>query len=200
MKVGPKYKLARKLGAAVFEKTQTAKFAMREQRKTKKFSRAKSNYGQQALEKQRVRFTYGITAKQIGNYARKAIENKKADPLQALFSSLEKRVDNIILRSGIAKTRYQAKQIVSHGHVLVNNIRTNIPSCETKIGDVISIKAGSKTKTLFNDLGQKMKEANSPSWLEIDSEKQTVTVRGVPEYRQGDQSFDLALVLQFFKR
>jgi small subunit ribosomal protein S4 len=202
MKVGPKYKLARKLGAAVFEKTQTAKFALRQERKTKnaKRTRPKSNYGIELIETQRVRFTYGITAKQLGNYAKKSIDSKSKDQSGFLYQSLELRADSVVLKSGIATTRYQARQIVSHGHMCINGKRINVPSYAMKIGDVLTIRDASKNKTIFSEVSTKMKEVTVADWLSVDAEKVSVTVKGAPNYKAGESAFDLALVLQFYKR
>jgi small subunit ribosomal protein S4 len=125
-----KYKVAKRLGASVFEKTQTQKFALSAARNPKKPSRGGrgggSDYGKQLLEKQRVRFTYGLSERQLSNYAEKAFQEK--DPGAALNASLETRADNVVYRAGLALTRRAARQIVSHGHILVNGTRITIPS------------------------------------------------------------------------
>ena len=128
MKIGPKYKIARRLGPAVFEKTQTQKFALSEARhaagkKRDKRSKALSDFGLQLIEKQRVRFSYGITERQLSNYVEKAIETK-GNPSENLFASLESRLDNVVYRMGIAHTRRLARQMVSHGHFVVYGKRT----------------------------------------------------------------------------
>jgi len=121
MKIVTRYKIARRLGAPVFEKTQTQKFALRLNQKSQflKKPRAKSDYGLGLLEKQKARYSYGITSKQFTNYVKKAME-KKGSSAYLLVTLLESRLDNIALRSGFATTRQGARQMTSHGHLTVN--------------------------------------------------------------------------------
>src|SRR4030043_988045 len=101
-----------------------------------------SEYGKQLLEKQKIRNTYGVLERQFKKYVLET-KDKAGDKREFLFKKLEKRLDNVIFRAGFAKSRTQARQTVSHGHVLVNSRRMNIPSYEVKVGDVISIKVKS---------------------------------------------------------
>ena len=137
-----KYKLATRLGAAVFEKTQSQKFALSEARLPAKKSRGGrgggSDYGRQLLEKQRVRFTYGISEKQLSNYAEAAFE--QPDPSTSLHRALEMRADCALYRAGFASTRRAARQIVSHGHTTNNGKRITTPSYRVRMGDIISIR------------------------------------------------------------
>src|SRR5436190_12870305 len=106
MKIGPKYKLARRLGAPIFEKTQTQKCALSLSRKEKNDqmpTRPKSEFGKQLIEKQKARFSYGITERQFSNYVKASL--KSPEPYQKLFQSLELRLDNTLYRAGLAKTR-----------------------------------------------------------------------------------------------
>jgi small subunit ribosomal protein S4 len=129
MIIGPKYKIARRLGAAVFEKTQTQKYAMRAARKdkTSPIMRSKSEYGQGLLEKQKARMSYGVTSTQFTKYVKNALA-RKGDSANHLVNYLESRLDNAVLRGGLAPTRRAARQLVSHGHINVNGSRVNIPS------------------------------------------------------------------------
>lgn len=204
MKIGPKYKLARRLGAAVFEKTQSPKFAASEE-KRKNIRRgrrpaAKTNYGLQLLEKQKVRFTYALSEKQFSKYVKQVIEKKSTTPADDLFNALERRLDNVILRSGFAASRLMARQTVSHGHITVNGTRVTIPSIQVNEGDVIGIREGSKEKNLFAELDSRLAETNIPKWLKVDSSKRTITVTGQPTYVPGDSHFNLLTVVQFYKR
>src|SRR5690606_30165190 len=144
MKIGPKYKIARRLGAPVFEKTQSQKYALslaRKERTSKGRPRAKSDYGKQLIEKQKARFSYGLTEKQFRGYVDKSLSAKS--PAQKLFSLLETRLDYTVFRAGLAKTRAQARQAVSHGHITVGGRRVTIPSILLTEGDVIGIRPGS---------------------------------------------------------
>ncbi len=201
MKIGPKYKIARRLGAPVFEKTQSQKYALslaRKERTSKGRPRAKSDYGKQLIEKQKARFSYGLTEKQFRGYVDKSLSAKS--PAQKLFSLLETRLDNTVFRAGLAKTRAQARQAVSHGHITVGGRRVTIPSILLKEGDVIGIRPGSATSPLFADVVERMKTLAAPAWLKADPEQKTATVAGEPVYEPAEQVFDLGTVIEFYNR
>ena len=122
MIIGPKFKIAKRLGAQIFEKTQTQKFALSEARRGQRQGRRRGNisdYKRQLIEKQKLRFTYGISEKQLRRYINEAT-SKSHQPIALLMSRLESRLDNVVYRLGLAKTRQFARQMVSHGHILVN--------------------------------------------------------------------------------
>lgn len=200
MKIGPKYKIARRLGASVFEKTQTQKFAIRsEQRGQTGRPKAKSDYGLGMLEKQKARFSYGITSKQFTNYIKKATD-MKGNSGDHLVSLLESRFDNIALRSGFAVTRQAARQMTSHGHLTINGKIVTIPSYQVKIGDVIGIREGSKKKAIFNTLDERLKTVKIPAWLKLNFEKKEVTVDGMPTAGRTELMFNVGSVLEFYSR
>lgn len=203
MKFGPKYKIARRLGASVFEKTQTAKFALNAEKKQRTTGRPKSrtNFGIQLIEKQRVRFTYGLSEKQFAKYVQQVIEKKGvANPAEMLFTLLEQRLDNVVLRAGFAASRPAARQLVSHGHITVNGIKMTIPSYQVKQGDVIAIREGSKQKTVFAELDERMNEMTFPTWLTVQAAKKEITIAGTPSFVGTNLPFDLQTVIQFYKR
>lgn len=201
MKIGPRYKIARRLGAPVFEKTQTAKYQLslsRKERAGKAPMRPKSEYGQALLEKQKARFTYGLTERQFRGYVDKAL--RASNPVQKLFAFLEARLDNILFRSGLAKTRLAARQMASHGHILVNGRRVTIPSIALKAGDLLSVRAGSAQSPLFADSAERMKSQAAPAWLEVKPEEREVKVAGAPNYEPAEHVFDLGVVVEFYNR
>lgn len=202
MKIGPKFKIARRLGSAVFKKTQTAKFAQTAERKNFSLSgvRSRSSYGAQLLEKQKARYSYGLSAKQLTNYVKKVIAAKVKNSEEALFQLLEKRLDNVVMQSGLAKTRFQARQIVSHGHVRVNGKKMKVPSYEVRVKDEITLKDSSKDKVLFSDFKEASKDSTAPDWLRVDAEKMSVTVLSEPAYDPARISFNMSDVIQFHKR
>jgi small subunit ribosomal protein S4 len=202
MKIGPKYKIARRLGRSVFEKTQTAKFALSTEKRNGHVDgiRSRSNYGTQLLEKQKARFTYGITNTQLGKYTYKVIDSKVKNQEEMLFVSLEKRLDNVVLRSGFSPTRRLARQIVSHGHLKVNGVKNKVPSYSVKEGDIIEVKESSRDKALFTDMDEKLKDANIPAWIKVDTKAFTITITGKPTFDQKEIHFRLGDVLQFYKR
>jgi small subunit ribosomal protein S4 len=202
MKVGPKYKIARRLGAGVFEKTQGPKFALAAEKKN--FStwgtRSRSRYGSQLLEKQKVRFTYGITSKQLTNYVKSVIATKTKTPEAALFDLLERRLDNIALKSGLASTRFQARQMVSHGHLRVNDKKMKVPSFQVREGDVVTVKESSREKALFLEYPERFKETAVPAWLKITPKDYSIKIEGSPHFKPTEAPFNMGDVLQFFKR
>lgn len=200
--VKSKYKIAKRLGAGVFEQTQTNKFALSEARtaatKKKPRGRGGSDYGRQLLEKQRVRYTYGLNERQLSNYAEKAM--KEADPSTALHRMLEQRADSVVYRSGLAGTRRMARQIVSHGHIVVNGKRTTTPSHHLKKGDVITIREGSRTSPLFAGLADVENRKAPPQWLDTDISLLKVAVTGEPAYTTVETGLDYATVFEFYSR
>ncbi len=200
MKIGPKYKIARRLGAPVFEKTQTAKYSLSLARKEKtaKFKKQKSEYGQALNEKQKARFTYGILEKQFRSYVNKAL--KSADPAAKLFALLETRLDNTLFRSGLVKTRAQGRQASGHGHTMVNGRRVNVPSIQLSQGDAISLRPGSSQSPLFAESAERMKTQAAPAWLEVNPDQREVKVVGEPVYNRAEHVFDLGVVIEFYNR
>jgi len=200
MIIKSKYKIARRLGAPIFEKTQTAKYALRLERKEKGAWRPKSDFGLQMLEKQKARFTYNINERQFSKYVREAVAKKGVNSIQTLFDKLELRLDNVVYRLGFAPTRLAARQMVSHGHVRVGSVRVNIPSCQVAIGKIVSIRPASLGKPLFKTLDEKMKEVKIPEWLSYDADKKEGKVVAAPRYEPRDNHFDLKAVLEFYSR
>jgi small subunit ribosomal protein S4 len=202
MITGPKYKIARRLGAPIFEKTQTQKYAMRQERRGKKtgFSKPKSEFGIQMNEKQKARFTYGISEKQFHNYVKEALEKKGSKATESIFQFLELRLDNAAYRLGFTTTRSGARQLTTHGHLLVNGKRADTPSMRLKIGDTIEIRPGSISKALFRDLDDRLKHVTVPSWLALDAEKKSAVVQGMPLFVSTDNMFDLNAVVEFYSR
>ena len=146
MKTGPRYKIAKRLGASVIEKAQTQKFALSADRAAKNKKRTRggrqSEYGKQMLEKQKVRITYVLTERQFRNYVRKALVNPHGSkPADHLHELLELRLDNVVWRLGLAKTRRGARQMVSHGHITVSEKKSRIPSQALRIGDRLAALA-----------------------------------------------------------
>lgn len=202
MQIGPKYKIARRLGAPVFEKTQTTKYTLslaRKERTGKKgFTRPKSEYGQALTEKQKARFSYGLSERQFRGYVEKSA--KAENPSQKLFTLLETRLDNVLFRSGLAKSRSAGRQMSSHGHALVNGKRVDVPSIALRNGDVVSVRTGSQGSVLFAEVTERMKALSAPAWLSVEAEKREATVTGEPVYAGSGQVFDLSVAIQFYNR
>jgi small subunit ribosomal protein S4 len=203
MKIGPKYKIARRLGADVFDKTQTEKFNISEARKSRntrsKRPKTVTDYGRQMKQKQKVRFTYHISEKQFANYIKSSLSKKGGVPADKLFQELETRLDNIVYRLGLAASRGMARQMVSHGHIDINGSRITIPSFKVGLGDKISIRDRSKDKALFKDISKALETAQAPSWLKFDKEKREAVMNEMPS-KPSDNLLDLHSVIEFYSR
>ncbi|MEK7509311.1 MAG: 30S ribosomal protein S4 [Patescibacteria group bacterium] len=195
-----KYKIAKRLGAAIFEQTQTQKFALSEARTKKtRGGRGKSDFGRQLLEKQKVRFTYGLPERQLANYAEAAFET--ANPPESLHHALEMRLDSVAYRAGLALTRRAARQMASHGHLVVNGTRVTTPSMRLKKGDSISVREGSRKSPLFSHLGNPESASRSiPSWLSVDLPTMMVKIEGEPTYTPAEIPLDYPAVFEFYSR
>ena len=194
MITGPKYKIARRLGAPIFEKTQTQKYALHLERRSKKrtFTKPKSEFGLQLNEKQKARFIYGLSERQFSK--------KTPNTSQLIFELLESRIDSAIYRLGFSPTRSGARQMVSHGHIAINGRRVNTPSRRLQIGDKIGIVGRSLGKPLFADLAERTKNVTVPPWLKFDPEKKEVMVQGKPVLVKTENMFDLNTVIEFYSR
>ncbi len=207
MKVGPKYKIAKRLGPSVFEKTQTQKFAIaverRERTRARGRRRGPTEYGRQLLEKQKVRITYGLSEKQFSAYVAQAMKSHSSGdltPSDVLHRLLELRLDNVVYRLGLAPTRRAARQMVSHGHIVVDGRKTTIPSRQVRTGDVIGIREGSKNLPLFENFAERFAESPLPQWLTWDAKKMQGGVANAPSTESAAPAGDLISVLSFYSR
>ena len=193
-----KYKICRRLGTGMFEKCQTQRFSVSEARRSTKQGRRRrtSDYGLQLIEKQKVRFSYGVSEKQFQNYVNKAILT--AQPATTLFQLLESRLDNVVFRMGLAPTRRMARQLTTHGHITINEKRVDVPSAVPVQGAVVSIRKGSKDIGPFADLEDKLKQYKSPQWLTFDAKTAEGKVTGTPV--QPDPFLNFDTVIGFYTR
>jgi small subunit ribosomal protein S4 len=202
MITGPKYKIARRLGAGVFEKTQTQKFALRE-KSGKTFSKKpkmKSGFAMQLLEKQKAKVTYGVDERKFKNYVTGILSKKGENNEESLIKKLEMRLDNAVYRLGLAKTRQFARQMVNHGHININGSRNSIPSFQVSVGDAITVRERSLNKNLFKDFEERMKTYNCPSWLSFDKAKKEGKVQGLPKLTGAEIGFDISAIYEFYSR
>ena len=202
MLIKSKYKIARRLGPQVFEKTQTQKFAARAAKKSRnlKSPRTRSDFGKALLEKQKCRFTYGINERQFSKYAIEALKEKKKKPEESFFERLETRLDNVIYRMKLAKTIRQGRQIITHGHILVNGKRVRSPSYQTRAESLISIAPGSQKSALFSSLTETAEANTLPDWVSFDTAKKEGRVLRLPKYQPLEIIFDIPMILEFYKR
>ena len=203
MKIGPKYKIARRLGDKVFSKTQTTKFSTAGggRRKPMKNTRGGiTEYGLQLIEKQKARYTYCVTEKQFRKYVDEAKTLKSDSPAANLYRSLETRLDNVAFRLGLVNSRLFARQAVAHGHIMVNGRRVTIPSYKLKTGDIVSIRPQSRQNGIFTNLAEKQKGLQVPNWLSYNPEKAEGSVRGLPMLGEGESSINYGTILEFYSR
>lgn len=201
MKIGPRYKIARRLGGNVFDKTQSQKFALRSTKKDSvKKKKAGSDFSLQLIEKQKARFTYGLNERQFKNMVSTVLKKKGSNMNESLVQALEVRLDNVVYRIGLAKSRQAARQLVSHGHIDVNGKKVTIPSYKVSVGEVITIRERSKKKVVFNDLNEKMKDVRVPSWISFDLEKKIAKIQGLPKIPANELSFNVSSIFEYYSR
>ncbi|MEK7563994.1 MAG: 30S ribosomal protein S4 [Patescibacteria group bacterium] len=195
----PKFKICRRLGPGVYDKCQTTKFSTSTKGSMgNKRPKALSEYGTQFLEKQKVRLSYGVSERQLSNYVKKATAIKGTHTTEKFYEDLESRLDNVIYRTGLGSTRRASRQMVSHGHFLVNDRKVTIPSYEMKVGDVIKIREGSKSSKLFTDLAAKLKDHVAPTWIFFDINKMEGKV--LAKAKNVETFLNLNAVLEFYSR
>lgn len=196
---GPKNKLARRIGEDLGLKTNALKLSRRLNippgQHGAKGRRKQSNYGIQLREKQKAKYIFGILEKQLRRLYDEASNNPTATG-SALLSLLERRLDNVIYRAGLAPTRAAARQLVSHGHVEVNNKKMTAPSYRVSVGDLVSIKKKSRSIPFVADL---IKETPTPApWLEYKSG--FVSISRLPDREDTTELIDEQLIVEYYSR
>ena len=138
---------------------------------------------------------------QFKNWANEAIESKR-ETGEALVKKLENRLDNVVYRAGLAQSRDQARQLVSHGHILVNNKKVNIPSFQIKTGDILKIREGSAKSPYFAvSIPQWIKKYEPPKWLAVDKDTLTIQITGIPTMQDsGLEAKDIRSLIEFYSR
>jgi len=197
---GPKHKLCRAEGIALCGSSKcpvARKNAGPPGQHGSKGRRKLSEYGIQLREKQKVKRMYGIFERQFKKYYKMA-SSKKSATGEALLAILEMRLDNIIYRLNLAKSRQQARQLVSHGHVLVNGKKVTIPSYNVKIGDIISLSAKAANLNFIKKLQEDTKDSKIAIWLE---KKATVgKVVAKPSREDLDAEINENLIVEYYSR
>ncbi len=163
----------------------------------KKFRRRLSEFGNQLQEKQKIKFSYSLSDKQLKRIFEEAAISGDSS-IEAVTVALENRLDNIVMRLGFAESRSIARQIVNHGHILVNDRKAKTPSYRLKVGDNVSIKPVSQNLLPFRELALKLKKYEPPLWLSLDKEKLIGQMEALP--RQVDLPFDLNLVVDYYSK
>lgn len=158
-----------------------------------------SEYGLQLREKQKARRIYGILETQFRNYFEKA-ENQKGVTGENLLRLLERRLDNVVYRLGFAGSRVEARQLVRHGHFIVNGKKVNIPSFLTKVGDVVEVAEKSRDNNRIKELAEQAARKASPAWLESNADQFAGKVVAVPSREEIDVPIEEHLIVELYSR
>lgn len=196
---GPNYKVSRRLGYSILEtgeelrKRQTVPGQHGDVRLKKK-----TEYGVQLTEKQKMRYTYGLSEKQFRRFFLIAKSKKDQNTGVALFQLLESRLDNLVYRMGFAKTRRQARQLVNHGHVTVNGKKIDIPSYICNVNDVISFKEESKNLLVVREMIDS--KPTLVGYVDVDPNKVTGKFTRLPERSELTTEIDESQIIEFYNR
>ena len=170
--------------------------------KGKRRTRASSEYGKELREKQKLRRWYNLDERQFRKYVKEVLEKrgKVKDAGALLIKKLESRLDNVVFRMGFVSSRVQARQVVSHGHFLVNGKKVNIPSYQVKMGDKITLHPRSPKKTIFQNLPAALKKYKSPSWIELNIEKLEGKIINQPNLEEAIPPSEISIIFEFYSR
>ena len=168
-------------------------------RQSKRANKKISEYGLQLREKQKAKFIYGVLEKPFHNYYEKA-DRMKGMTGTNLMTILESRLDNVVFRLGLARTRKEARQIVDHKHVLVNGKCVNIPSYLVKAGDTIEIKENAKSSQRYKDILEVTAGRLVPEWLDVDQENLKGEVKELPTREMIDVPVDEMLIVELYSK
>jgi small subunit ribosomal protein S4 len=158
-----------------------------------------SEYGSQLREKQKAKRIYGVLETQFFNYYQ-AADSKKGIAGDNLLIILETRLDNVVYRAGLGRSRTEARQVVRHNHVLVNGKKVNIPSYLVKAGDVITLKEKSLNLQRFKDIIETTGSRTAPSWMSADLENKTITVNEIPTRDVIDIPVNETLIVELYSK
>ena len=206
-----KCKICRRTGEKLFlrgERCSSAKCSLIKRpyapgQKPKRRKAGISEYGRELKEKQKIKKSYNLTEQEFKGYVKVLLDTKTKlveDGPSALIKSIETRLDNIVFRLGIARSRGEAKQMVTHGHFLVNGKRTDIPSRQIKIGEKISIRKESRDKAVFKNISEKAKKSQIPTWLSMDKETLEAGIKKYPKSEDVQLLGELSAVFEHYSR
>ena len=204
-----KCKTCRRLGAKLFlkgDKCLSPKCVMIKKpyppASKKRRARAISEYGKELKEKQKLKNWYNLSERQFRNYVKKVLEKRGGaeDAGNLLIKKLESRLDNVVFRLGFTPSRVQARQIVNHGHFLVNGKKINIPSCQIKKGDIVSLSPKSREKVFFKSLPTILKKYKAPSWVKLNPEKLEGEIVGEPSLEEAAPPAEISAIFEFYSR
>lgn len=200
---GPKAKRCRRQGTNIYGSDKYDKILQRKPYGPGKGPRSRgkrpSEYGRQLLEKQKARDMFGLSEKQFHNLY-KAASASKEQTGDMMLKLLERRLDNVLYRSGFALTRLQARQFAAHGLFTVNGVRVTSPSYRLKEGDVVEIRGKKKSSPVFSPILEAHEKYMPPSWLKVDASNLKAEVTGQPEADDFEQAIDVRQVIEYYSR
>ena len=210
--IGPRCKICRRLGIKLFlkgercfgQKCEIVKRnyppGLRSKRKGKKIS----DYGKGLMEKQKLRNWYNLSEEQFSKYVKSILDGKRSQTEintgDQLIKILESRLDNVVCRMGFAPSRSEARQIVNHGHFIVNGKKVDIPSYKLKKGDEIEVKANSKEKKKFQNIKASLKGFNPPSWISLDKNNMKGKVIDLPSAEEANIPVETSVIFEFYSK
>ena len=199
---GPRTKKSRSFGESIFKAVDKAfekrKYPPGQHGNTRKRKQG-SDYGVQLKEKQKVKYTYGLLERQFSNLFEKA-SRKSGVTGENLLQMLEARLDNTIYRLGVAPTRRAARQLVTHRHIVVNGILTNIPSYQLRPGDVVAVRAKSQGLNVIVDSVSMKSDVRKFPWLEFDSDNMAGKFLAFPERTQIPENINEQLIVELYSK
>ena len=205
---GPSCRLCRREGCKLYLKgercmTDKCALARREQAPGQHGAgsgrRRVKEYSLQLREKQKAKRYYGILEKQFENYFKKA-DRKEGQTGENLLTMIERRLDNVVYRMGMAESRKEARQLVLHAHFTVNGKKVNIPSYEVRKGDVIALKENSRKLEKFKMLIENITARTVPSWMDVDKENIVATIKELPKREDVDFPFEEHLIVELYSK
>jgi small subunit ribosomal protein S4 len=160
-----------------------------------------SLYAIQLREKQKVRRIYGLLERQFAKLMDEA-SRSKGQSGEVLLQFLERRLDNVVFRAGLATSRRSARQLVGHGHMLLNGKRVDIPSIRVKEGDVITVRPKSAKNAYFSNIDKVIEESTQTqlSWIKSDAKKMTATITGMPTREEAEPDINEQLIVEYYSR
>jgi small subunit ribosomal protein S4 len=196
---GPKVRRARRVGIALTPKAarvmERKKGGPGEPRRRRR-PRARSDYALQLLEKQKLRYQYNVAERQLRNCVQRAA-SRHGNTEDTLIGMLETRLDACVLRSGLARTIYAARQYVSHGHLEVNGRKVNVPSYRLSPGDTLQVRQKSRRMACFREA---LSTARPPVYLEVDANELSARLVSLPKRAEVPVECDIARVIEFYSR
>lgn len=197
---GPKTKKARAFGEAIYgvdKAFEKRKYPPGQHGNARR--RQKSDYALQLMEKQKAKYTYGVLERQFRNLFDKA-SSKSGVTGEILLQYLEARLDNTVFRLGLARSRRAARQLVTHKHILVNGVLTNIPSAQLTPGDVVSVRAKSQGLEVIKDSMSSKNDVRNWGWLEWNPDKKQGTFLDYPEREKIPEKINEQLIVELYSK